>query len=99
MAGLFEPRLVVGRRVGSDAPIERLVLSVAFGQPPGDFGASQFGAEIEGMRPVGLDPELGEEREGLLGYVVAVAVIDMDAVLGDLDAEILVAHLACGLRA
>ena len=28
---------------------------------------------------------------------MAVAVIDMDAVLGDLDAEVLVAHLARGL--
>ena len=39
-------------------------------------------------------PSLSEERERILRDVVAVAVVDMDAVLGDLDAEILVAHLA-----
>ena len=93
----FSLRLVVGRRVRRHAPIERLVLGVALGQPEGDLGSRQLGAEIEGMRPVLLDAELGEQVERVLRHVMAVAVIDMDAVLGDLDAEILVAHLARGL--
>ena len=52
---------VVRRRVGGNAPIERVVLRVALGQPPCDFGLGEFGAEIEGMRPVVLDAKLREQ--------------------------------------
>ena len=91
---LSELGLVVGGGVGGNAPIERLVLSVALGEPPGDLGARELDAEIEGVRAVRLDVELGVELEHVVGDVMAVAVIDVDAVLGDLDAEILVADLA-----
>ena len=63
MAGLFEPGLVVGRRVGGHAPIERLVLGVALGEPTGDLGTGQLGAEIEGVRAVLLDAELGNSAK------------------------------------
>ena len=51
------------------------------------------------MRPVGLDAELGEQVERVLGDMVAVAVVDVDAVVGDLDAEVRVASLAPRSRA
>ncbi len=41
-----------------------------------------------------IHAELGEQRQRVLRHVMAVAVIDVDAVLGDLDAEVPVAHLA-----
>ena len=90
----LELGLVVGRGIGGNAPVERLVLGIALGEPPGDLGAGQLDPEIEGVRSVLVDVELGVEIEHVLRDVMAVAVVDMDAVLGDLDAEVLVAHLA-----
>ena len=58
--GCFQPRLVVGGRVGGDAPIERLVLRVALAEPPGDLGPRQLRPEIEGMRAVLVHAELVE---------------------------------------
>src|SRR5262245_28731176 len=97
VADFFQPRLVVGGGVGCYAPIERLVLGVALGKAPGNLGAGKLGAEIEGMRAVLVDPELGIEIESVLSDVISVAIIDVDAMLGDLNAEVLVAHPACRL--
>ena len=97
VTGFLEPRPVVGRSIGGYAPSKRLVLSVALAKPPGDLGARQFGAEIEGVGSVLVDAELGKQCENILRHVMPIAIKDMDAVLGDLDAEILVAHLLCGL--
>ncbi|MEZ5829445.1 MAG: hypothetical protein R3D01_14195 [Hyphomicrobiales bacterium] len=92
MARLFQPRLIVGRRIRRNAPIERLILGIAFGEPPGDLGACKLGTEIERVRAVGAEVEPGIEIEDLPADVMAVFVIDVDAVLGDLDAEIPVAY-------
>ena len=92
VARLFEPRLVVGRRISRHAPVERLILGITLGKPPGDLGAGELNPEIEGMRSVLLNVELRVEIEHVLGDVMAVAIVDVDAVLGDLDAKILVAH-------
>ena len=40
------------------------------------------------MRCVALDPELGKDRERILGHVVPIAIVDVDAVFRDLDAEV-----------
>ena len=44
------------------------------------------------MCAVGLDAELVKQREGIARHMVAVAVVDVDSVLGDLDAVVLVAY-------
>src|SRR5579859_8030091 len=82
-------RRPVRRRWRHDAaPGERLILDIALAEAPGDFGPCQLDAEIKGVRAVALDPELRIEREGVLRDVMAVAVIEMDAALARLDAEI-----------
>src|SRR4051812_39727215 len=87
MTDRLQPRTVLGRPVCRAAKIERLVLRVAFAEAPGDLGLHQFGTEIERMRAVGCDLELAEQRECILLDVMALAVIDVDTVCGDLDAE------------
>src|SRR5215472_6909593 len=88
-----QARAVLLGAINCTAPIERLVLHVALAQPPGDLGACELGAEIERMCAVGGDAELGKERERILRDVVSVAIVDVDAILGDLDAEIRVLDL------
>src|SRR6185437_8737666 len=93
-------RAMPGRRRGrvdGAAPAQILVLHVALAEPPGDLGARQLDAEIEGMRAVLLDAEHGIEIEGALRQLVLVAVVEVDAVRRHFDAEIAVADLRRGL--
>src|SRR6185312_8140205 len=92
-------RAVRGRRLRIDgaAPAQSLVLDVALAELPGDFGARQLDAEIKGMRTIFLDAELGIEIEGGARYLVLVAVVEVDAVGSDLDAEIAIADLRRGI--
>src|SRR5690242_7539652 len=99
VAGSLEPRrIVLFRRICGTAPIEGLVLRVAFGQTPGDLGLRQFRSKIERMGTIMLDAEIGKERHGLRGNAVEVAIIDMDAVRSRLDPEIGVPHGGCNRR-
>src|SRR5205085_4829404 len=91
--GLAQARAVLLAPVDRAAPVERLVLGKALAEPPGDLGPHQLGPEIERMRAVLLDAELGEQGERILGDLVPAAIVDVDAVLGDLDAEIVVLDL------
>src|SRR5689334_10703171 len=86
--GLAQTREILLRPVDRAAPVERLVLCVALAEPPGDLGAHQLGAEIERVRAVLLDAELAEQRERVLRDLVPATIVDVDAVLGDLDAEV-----------
>ena len=83
--------------INGTAPGKRLVLGVALAELPSDLGTRQLDAEIEGMRAVPLDPETAEQIDGALRDGVTGAVVDMDAVLGNFDAEIGVADLRRGL--
>src|SRR4029077_801151 len=96
--GLAQARAVLFRAVDRDAPVERLILGKALAEPPGDLGPHQLGAEVERMRTVLLHAELAEQRERILRHLVAVPIVDVDAVLGDLDAEIVVLDLRGELR-
>src|SRR6185437_17176274 len=75
------------------APVERLVLRVSFSQLKRDLGLGQLGPEIEGVRAVGLDPELVEQRKRIPGDEMAGAIVDVNSVLGRLDPVIVVLHL------
>src|SRR5580658_491006 len=84
-----EPGPVLGAAVGRATPIERLVLRVTLAELIGDLGFHQLGAEIERVRAVGFDAELIEQGESVRGDEMARAAIDVNAVLGRLDAEII----------
>ena len=88
MSYLTESRQVFGQSVDRATPIERLILNVAFTKSPRDLRLHQFGPEIEGMGRVAPDSELGEKREGVLRKVMSIAAIDVDSIIGCLDAEI-----------
>src|SRR5690242_9109421 len=93
-------RAMLGRwrgRIDGAAPAQILVLDIALAELPGDLGARQLDAEIEGMRAVLLDAELGIEIKGALRQLVLVAVVEVDAVRRHFDAEIAVADLRRGL--
>src|ERR1043165_1589588 len=95
MPSRLEPRALLKRWIGGAAPVERLILRVALPQPPGNFCLHQLGPEIECMSAVALDAELVEQRERVLPNMVTRAAIDVDPVLGSLDAEIGIGDL-CG---
>src|SRR5216684_8804731 len=86
------------RGIDRVAPAQILVLDVTLAELPGDLGPPQLDAEIEGVRAVILDAELGKQLEGVLRHAVLVAIVEMDAVGGDLDAEVAVADLRGSLR-
>src|SRR5580704_2350912 len=54
------------RLVDRAAPIERLVLHVALAEAPRDLGPHQLRPQIERMRAVLLDAELGEQGQRIL---------------------------------
>src|SRR5437016_864340 len=82
MPGRLEPRAILRWRVGRAAPVEGLVLRVALAEPPGDFCLHQLGPEIERMRPIALDPESIEQCQRIPPNMMAVAIVDVDAILG-----------------
>ena len=88
MPRFAQARAVLGQAVDPTAPIERLVLGVALAQPPCDLRLHQLGAEIEGVRRILSNTELGKERESILRDVVAVSIIDVNSILGRLDAKV-----------
>src|SRR6185503_2193715 len=88
--GLGEPRAIHLRPVGGDAPVERLILRIAFPEAEGGLGLHQLCAEVEGMRAIALHSEACEERQRIGRNVVAGAVVDVDAVGRRLDTEIVV---------
>src|SRR5262249_20562382 len=88
VAHLAQAREIFRRTVDRAAPVQRLVLGVALAEPPGDFRLHQLGAEIKRVRRVLPDAEMREKRKRVLRHPMAGAVVDVDAVLGDLDAEI-----------
>ena len=94
MADLAQPRQIFFGVLGRDSEVERLVLDIALAEREGDFGLGEFRAEIEGMRRVVRHCEKGIERHGIARYVMAVAIIEMDAVFGDFDAIICIAHVS-----
>src|SRR5690348_7107053 len=98
MPGLAQARAVLFRAVDRAAPVERLVLREPLAEPPRDLGPHQLGAEIERMRAVLLDAKPGEQSERILRDLVPAAIVDVDAVLGDLDAEAVVPDLPGELR-
>src|SRR5262245_65176124 len=67
------------------APVERLILRVALAKTVRDLGLHQLGAEIESVRSIPLDGEFREQRERILADVMAVAIVNMDSVLGRFD--------------
>src|SRR5260370_40500514 len=75
VSGFAQPGQILRLAVDRAAPIERLVLCVAFSQPPRDLGLRQFRAGIEGMRGVGGDSAPWGERERLPGAVVPIGVV------------------------
>src|SRR3954451_1073280 len=81
--GAREVRLVGRRWLDGDAPAQLVVLRVALAELVGDLRPRQLDAEVERVRPVGFDAELGEQVERVLGDVVAVAVVDVNAVVRD----------------
>src|SRR5260221_9104115 len=85
------------RRIDGAAPAQIFVLHIALAELPGDLGPRQLDAEIEGVGAVILDAEGREKLEGALRHAMLVATIEMDAVRGDLDAEVAVADLRRGL--
>src|SRR5262252_10471237 len=93
VADLAQARAVFGRTIDRAAPVERLVLREPLAEPPCNLGSRQFGPEIERVRAVMADVELGKKGKRVLRDVMSVPVVDVDPVLGDLDAEIVVPHL------
>src|SRR4051812_43142497 len=68
---------VFGEAIDPTAPVERLVLRVALAQPPRDLRLHQLGTEIERVRRILPNTELGKERESILCDVVAISVVDV----------------------
>ena len=89
MSYLTESRQVFGQPVDSATPIERLILNVALTKSPRDLRLHQLGPEIEGMGRVVPDSELGEKRERVLRKVMSITAIDVDSIIGRLDAEMI----------
>ena len=93
VAGRAEPGPILDAPVGCATPIQRLVLRVTFAELKSDFGLRQLGAEIECVRAVGFDSEFVEQGEGVGGDKMAGAVVDVNSVLGRLNAVVVVFHL------
>ena len=77
--------------ISSDAPIQRIVLRVAFAKLHGDFSLCQFIAKIERVCAIGVDVQFRKQIKRIAGDVVALARIDVHALFAHLDAEIVVA--------
>ena len=91
MSRFTQAGAVFGQAIDPTAPVERLVLSVALAQPPRDLRLHQLGTEIEGVRRIFSNTELGKERESIL---VAISVIDVNSILGRLDAKVRILDLS-----
>src|SRR6202042_642173 len=76
---------------------ERLILVEALAEPPGDLGAGELDAHIEGVAAVGFDMQVRVERERIARLAMSVAVVNMNAFSADLDAKVGVPHLAGNL--
>src|SRR5215467_12774746 len=89
-----QPGLVLARLINGASPGQGHVLHIALPQPPSDLRLHQFGAEIEGMGAVRFDAKLRVERHRVRRHVMTMAVVNMDAVIGNLDAKIGVRDLS-----
>ena len=88
MAGQVFTFLVAG-----NAPIKGIVLRIAFAKRERHFGFCKLVAEIERVRTVAINAKLGIELERIARNMVALARIDMHALLTNLNPEVIVAHL------
>src|SRR4051794_22542576 len=76
---------VLGRWRHGDTPAQLVVLDVTLAQLVRHLRPRELDAEVEGVGTVLLDAKPGVQVERVAGDVMAVAVVGMDAVLGDLD--------------
>jgi hypothetical protein len=81
------------RQVDRASPLQRLILDISLAELPGDLGPRQLDAEIKSVRAVVLDAEAAEEVERAGGDAMLRAVVDVDPVARDFDAEIGIADL------
>src|SRR5262249_37399435 len=84
---------ILARPIDGASPGKRLILGVALSEPPSGPRLHQCGTEKEGMGAVRRNAEPGVERHRILCHVMTTSVVDVDTVLGDLDAKAVILHL------
>jgi len=71
---------------------QRFILRISLAEPEGDFGAGRLDAQIECVTDVLPRIDFWKEFERIIGYVVPIAIVDVDAILGHLYPIVWISH-------
>src|SRR5256885_13347127 len=93
-AGRMPGGQVLRALVDGAAPAERFVLRITFAELPRQLRMRQLDTQVKGVRAIVLELQLWPQLEDILCHVMTVAVVDVHAVGGNLDAKVRVANRA-----